>query len=72
MALKGTQAMIEEIEAAITKVLTSQSYTIGDASVQRAKLKTLYEARDKLLNDYNREQGTTPTVSQAYFGDAGD
>ncbi len=72
MAIKTTTEKLEEVQDAITKVLSSQSYTIGDASVQRAKLKTLYEYEQKLIADLAKEQGTSPAVSQAYFGDAGD
>ena len=72
MAIKTTLEQIEEVQAAITKVLNSQSYTIGDASVQRAKLKALTDREEMLLGKYQKEQGTSPSVSQAYFGDAGD
>ena len=72
MAIKTTTEKLEEVQDAITKVLSSQSYTIGDASVQRAKLKTLYEYEQKLIADLAKEQGTSPAVSQAHFGDAGD
>lgn len=69
---KTLLAQIEEVDTAITKTLTAESYTIGDASVQRARLKSLYEVRKDLIAQYNKEQGTSPSVSQAYFGDAGD
>ena len=72
MAIKTTTEKLEEVQDAITKVLSSQSYTIGDASVLRARLKTLYEYEQKLIADLAKEQGTSPAVSQAYFGDAGD
>lgn len=72
MAVKSTLTQIEEVQAAITKVMNSQSYTIGDASVQRAKLSALTAREDMLLAKYAKEQGTSPAVSQAYFGDAGD
>ena len=72
MAIKTTLEQIEEVQAAITKVLNSQSYTIGDASVQRAKLAALTAREDMLLAKYEKENGTKPAVSQAYFGDAGD
>jgi len=72
MAIKTLLAQIEEVQAAITKVMTSQSYTLGDASVQRAKLDALTKRESWLLAQYRKEQGTTPVASQAYFGDAGD
>ena len=72
MAIKTTLAQIEEVQAAITKCLSTQSYTIGDASVQRAKLKSLTDREQMLLAQYNKENGTTPAISQAYFGNAGD
>ena len=72
MAVKTTLEKIEEVQAAITKALNTQSYTIGDASIQRAKLKDLRDYEKDLLADYNNEQGSAPTVSQALFGNAGD
>jgi len=72
MAIKTTLALIEEVQAAITKCLSTQSYTIGDASVQRAKLDSLTKREQTLLTQYNKENGNTPGVSQAYFGNAGD
>jgi len=72
MAINTTLADIEEVQTAITKTLNTQSYTIGDASIQRAKLKDLYAMKKDLLAQYNKEQGSTPIVSQAYFGNAGD
>jgi len=72
MAIKTTTEKLEEVQAAITKTLNTQSYTIGDASIQRAKLKDLREYESALEADLNKENGTTPAVSQAYFGNAGD
>ncbi len=72
MAIKTTLEKIEEVQAAITKTLNMISYTIGDTSVQRASLKHLREYETQLLAEYNNEQGSTPAVSQAYFGNAGD
>ena len=72
MARKTTLEKLEEVQAAITKTLNAQSYTIGDASVMRAKLKSLREYEKELEAQDNNEQGTTPAVSQAYFGNAGD
>lgn len=72
MAIKTTLEKLEEVQAAITKCLNTQSYTIGDASVQRARLKDLRAYESDLESQYNKEQGSTPITSQAYFGDAGD
>jgi hypothetical protein len=72
MAIKTTLAQIEEVQAAITKTLNMISYTIGDTSVQRASLKHLREYEKELKAEYNKEQGSTPAVSQAFFGNAGD
>lgn len=71
MAISTTLSQIEEVQEAITKCLTTQSYTIGDTSVQRATLKTLYAMKKDLEAQYNKEQGTSPAVSQAFFSDAG-
>lgn len=72
MAVKTTQEQLEEVQAAITKVLNTQSYTIGDASIQRARLKDLEAREQRLKSDLAKENATNPTVSQAYFGNAGD
>ena len=71
MAIKTTLEQIEEVQASITKTLNTQSYTIGDASVLRARLKDLREYEKDLLDRYANETGGSPTVSQAYLGDAG-
>jgi hypothetical protein len=72
MAIKTTLEKIEEVQDAITKCLNTQSYTIGDASVQRAKLRDLRAYEADLLTQYNKENGNTPMVAQGYFGNAGD
>ncbi len=72
MAIKTITEQIEEVQAAITKCLNTQSYTLGDASVQRARLKDLEARETRLLGEYNKQQGNSPAVSQAYFGNAGD
>ena len=72
MAVKTTLEMLEDCQTAILLAESNQSYTIGDASVQRAKLKDLYAERRRLLSEYNKETGSTPSVFQAYFGNAGE
>ncbi|MBN1105803.1 MAG: hypothetical protein JXL84_20505 [Deltaproteobacteria bacterium] len=67
MALKTTLEQLEEVQSAISAVMTSQEYTRGNRSLVRAKLADL-EAREKsLLERYNAEQGTggTPRINVA-------
>ena len=55
MAIASTQTQLEEVQAAITAVLSSQSYRIGDITYTRANLSDLQEREDALLKRYNRE-----------------
>ena len=72
MALKTTTESLEEVQAAITKVLEAQAYTIGDTSVTRAQLKILEQREERLLNRLEKENGTRPATAKAQFGNAGD
>lgn len=56
MAIKTVTEQLEEVQAAITKVLEAQEAGIGDKRILRARLGAL-EAREKrLLNLYRQEQ----------------
>ena len=59
MALKTTIAQIEEVQEAITEVMTSQELDQpGDnGRVVRARLSALTKREEILLSRYHREQG---------------
>lgn len=59
MALKTTLEQLEEVQAAITRILTAgQEQSFVDGGVREAQLAAL-EAREKrLIDQYAREQGT--------------
>jgi len=58
MALKTTLEQIEEVQAAITAVMSGQSYTVGGRSVTKANLDALAKREETLLARYYRETGT--------------
>ena len=53
MAIKTTEEQLEEVQTAISKVMTGQSYSIGGRSLTRADLKSLMEREEILLARYN-------------------
>ncbi len=58
MAIKTAQERLEELDAAISKVLSAQSYDKGDKSLLRAAYKDLVAERRKVLAEYQAETGT--------------
>ncbi len=52
MALKTTLEQLEEVQAAITEVMTSQSLTQPGGTVVRANLDALQKREEKLLARY--------------------
>lgn len=58
MAILTTLQQIEEVQAAITKVMDAQVVSVADKSLQRAKLEALTEREKMLLVKYRAEQGT--------------
>jgi len=60
MAILTTTEQLEEVQAAITAVMGSQSYRAGDISVQRAMLSELSKREEMLQARYNREQRGSP------------
>lgn len=70
MAVKTTTQQLEEVQTAITAVMSSQSYTIDGVSFTRANLSALQDREKYLLSKYNEEQGTKPRVSVGKFGGA--
>ena len=57
MAIKSTTTELEEVQAAITKVLTAQSLGLGDKTIMRAKLEALTDREEILLKRYKAETG---------------
>lgn len=58
MALKTTLEQLEEVQAAITEVMTSQELSGTAGRVRRAELKALHDREAVLLARYRAEQGT--------------
>ena len=58
MAIKTTLEQLEEVQAAITQVMTSQSQGGPEGSITRADLKDLQEREAILLERYRIEQGS--------------
>ena len=56
MALKTTLEQLEEVQAAISSVMTGQSYSIAGRALTRADLAALTERESALLVRYNNEQ----------------
>lgn len=73
MALKTTLEQLEEVQAAITAVMTGQSYTIGDRALTRANLSALQAREEALLERYGSEQEAASTdVRRVYTKPVGD
>lgn len=59
MAIKTTLEQLEEVQTAITTIITQgQGVTKGDRSVTLAKLATLQDRETALLKRYRAETGT--------------
>ena len=67
MAVKTTLEQLEEVQAAITKVMSAQSGGMGDKNLQRARLDMLGTREEMLLKRYKAESGTggVPVVNIA-------
>ena len=57
MAIKTTLEQIEEVQAAITAIMSMQSYTIAGRQVTKANLQSLHDRETMLLDRYRRETG---------------
>jgi hypothetical protein len=68
MAIKTTEAQLEEVQAAITKVMAGQSVTIDGESITRADLSALQDREERLLLRYRQEIGTVATRVYARNG----
>lgn len=60
MALKTNDEMLEEIQAAISAVLLSQSYNVNGQSVTRADLKNLQEMESYYEQKKTRADNSNP------------
>ena len=57
MAVMTTLQQLEEVQAAITEVMTSQSLTGPEGAIARASLNHLTERETMLLERYGQETG---------------
>lgn len=58
MAVKTTLEQLEEVQTAISAVMSGQSYSIAGRALTRADLKALTDRETTLLNRYKSETGT--------------
>lgn len=58
MAVKTTLAQLEEVQAAITAVMSGQAYSIAGRALTRADLKALTDRETVLLARYKSETST--------------
>jgi hypothetical protein len=58
MAIKTTLEQLEEVQAAITKVMAGQTVEIDGKRITRANLKELSDREATLLARYKAETGT--------------
>lgn len=66
MALKTTLEQLEEVQAAISEVMTSQELNSGQGrGVVRARLDLLEAREEKLQARYNREQSNASYAGPA-------
>jgi len=65
MAVKTTLEQLEEVQAAITKVMGGQSVNIDGITITRATLDKLSEREEILLRRYKREQGTNSMFTKS-------
>jgi hypothetical protein len=63
MAIKTTLEQIEEVQAAITAVMSGQSFMIGGKQLTKANLANLNERETMLLARYQREAGRGAVVN---------
>lgn len=56
MAVKTTLEQLEEVQTAITGLMSSKTYRMGEVMVERSDLGELQDREDALLARYRREQ----------------
>ena len=64
MALKTTLVQLEEVQAAITKVMAGQSGTWDGKQLTMADLSVLTTRETMLLSRYKNEQGEGMTINR--------
>ncbi len=69
--LKTTIEQLEEVQAAISAVLTNQSYRIGSRVLVRADLEWLHKREETLLARYREESGDKPQSMGVDFSGLG-
>ena len=72
MAIKTTLEHLEEVQAAITKIMTAQDVSMGDKRVMYARLDFLQKREDALLARYKTEQagsGAGGFINKVRFDD---
>lgn len=57
MAIKTTLEQIEEVQSAISAIMSGQAYSIAGRSLTRANLDELSKRETMLLDRYRRETG---------------
>jgi diphthamide biosynthesis methyltransferase len=67
MALKTTLEQLEEVQAAITRTLNMEAYTLADQQVQRARLAELTARENMLLGRREVDERRNPHVSAPDF-----
>lgn len=68
MAVLGTQARLEAVQAAIAAAEAGQSFTIDGVTFTRANLSTLYAQEKYLENKLAKESGNRPFMKTIGFG----
>ncbi len=71
MALKTVREQLEEVQTAITAVMTGQKYEIAGRSLSRADLDSLNEREEQLIKRANAGQLDTiigESVSKGAYG----
>lgn len=68
MAIKTTLEQIEEIQAAITKVMTGQESSYMGKRLVYADLESLTKRETMLLARYRQENGQGLTINNGYMG----
>lgn len=63
MAVKTTLEQLEEVQAAISKVMAGQDVTINGNRMVRANLDFLTKRETMLLQRYKAEQGSGPAIN---------
>lgn len=71
MAIKTTAEQLEEVQTAITAVMSGQAVTLDGMALTRASLDSLQKREEYLRNKYDKEQGKRPFRKSTTFGGMG-